>query len=174
MDQTFRMNHDGRRTIIEPEHLKKSNNIVDLSNILLDSEPLKNLNHCKTLRFLSKFPITLPFNKHNTNRSKTRYKTRLEVGVRNFIKVFYSSNEKFGLKGNEFKFTKDLISFIYGHTPAKNIKISLSSISHLKHRKLIWKPVTRSNENLAFVEYIKLHYPYFNSELFLKKKQDNE
>jgi len=136
MDQTFRMFHDGRRTIIEPEYIKRSKKFFDLSKILLDSEPLKDLNHCKTLRFLSKFPITLPYNKHNTNRSKTKYRTRLEVGVRNFIKAFYSSNEKFGLRGNEFKLTKNLISFIYGHTPAKDIKISLSSISHLKNRKL--------------------------------------
>ena len=97
-DQTFRLFHNNRRRIIEDETFMNSNR-VDLSNTLMDSKPLKNINHCKTLRFLSKFPITIPFNKNNANRSQTTYKTNIEVGVRNFIKAYYSKNETFGLKG---------------------------------------------------------------------------
>lgn len=139
-DQTFRLLHDNRRSIVEDETFKNINR-VDLSNTLMDSKPLKNINHWKTLRFGSKFPITNPFNKNNANRSQTTYKTNIEVGVRNFIKGYYSKNETFGLKGNEFKYVKDIISFIYGRGSTKDIKISTSSVSKLKNRKLIWKPV---------------------------------
>lgn len=166
MDQTFRMFHDGRRSMVEPYQFK-NNNYQDLSENILDSEPLYDTNQCKTLRFLSKFPITLPYNKQNTNRFRTKYETRLEVGVRNFIKCYYSQNQKFGLKGDEFKHVKDLISFIYGFLPTKGIKISQSSISHLKNRRLFWKPVPSNKENLLFVNYIKKHYPYFRDDLFV-------
>jgi hypothetical protein len=169
MDQAFRLFHDGRRRILEPDYIKNTIGFCDMSNVLLDSAPLYDMYHCKTLRFLSKFPITLPYNKLNANRSKTKYRTKLEIGVRNFIKAFYSNNNNFGMRGDEFKLTKDLISFIYGYSPAKDVKISVSSISHLKNRSLFRKPVPRTNENLAFVEYVKRKYPYFRDDEFLKE-----
>ena len=167
-DQIFRLFHDGRRSMVEPRWLKKSKNFWDMSKILLDSKPLVDCNECKTLRFISKFPITLPYNKQNTNRSKSIYKTKLEVGVRCFIKAYYSTNETFGLRRDEFKRMRDLITFIYGHKPTKGVKISMSSISNLKNRKLVWKPVPNTDENLAFAEYIHHHLPHFQKDKFLK------
>jgi hypothetical protein len=154
--------------MIEPDWLKKSKDFWDMSKVLLDSKPLTDSNECKTLRFISKFPIVLPYNKQNTNRSKSKYKSKIEIGVRCFIKAYYSSNYTFGLKRNEFKHIKDIIAFIYGHQPTKAVKITMSSISNLKNRKLVWKPVPNTDENIAFVEYIKFHYPDFESEKFLK------
>jgi hypothetical protein len=72
-DQTFRLLYDNRRKIIEPKEFKDSNT-HDLSNTLLDSVPLNNVNQCKTLRVLSKFPITFPYNKTNVNTTTTLYK----------------------------------------------------------------------------------------------------
>lgn len=46
------------------------------------------------------------------------------MGLINFIKGYYSTNEKYGLKGNEFKHVKYLLSFISGHIPTKDYKIS--------------------------------------------------
>lgn len=129
------MIYDNRRKIIETQEFK-SKGSCDMSNTLLDSKPLENINQCKTRRFISKFPFTLPFNKNNTNRSQTRYKTNIEVAVRNFIKAYYSTNNKFGLKGNEFRYIKDLISFINGISSSKDIKISTTSISKLKNRNM--------------------------------------
>ena len=170
-EQTFRLFHDNRRTIKETYQMKKSDNSFwNLSKVLLDSEPLKDKNHCKTLRFLSKFPITLPYNKQSANKSRTKYKSNLDVGIRNFIKAYYSTTKNFGLKGNEFRYIKDLITFIYGHKPTNVKNISISSISHLKNRKMVWKPVPNTKENLEFVKYIKEKYPYFESERFLKSK----
>ena len=50
----------------------------------------KNINQYKTFWFLSKFPITIPFNINNENRAITSYKktNKIELGVRNFIIVF--------------------------------------------------------------------------------------
>jgi len=67
-DKTFRLFYDNRRKIVESRVFKVFNSL-DLSAILLVSEPLANVNHCKTLRFLSNFQLTLPYNKTNSNRS---------------------------------------------------------------------------------------------------------
>jgi hypothetical protein len=168
-DQVFRLLYDNRRHIQEPQIFKESKTF-DLSSYILDSKPLKNVKECKSLRFLSKFPTTKPFNQNNANKALTSYKSNLEIGVRNFIKAYYSKNEKFGLKGNEFKHVKDLIDFIYGNKSTKSIKISTSSISKLRNRKLFWKQVPRTVENLQFAGYVKLHYPNFNEDLFFKNK----
>ena len=110
-----------------------------MSNILLDSEPLQSVDQCRTLRFLSKFPFVTPFNKSNNNvlKTPTIYKSNIEMAVRNFIKGYYSMNEKFGLVGNEFKYAKDLITFILGDKSTRGIKISTHSISKLKNRRMI-------------------------------------
>lgn len=164
-DQTFRMLYDNRRQVIN-----NGKHFVDSSKVLLDSKPLNDSSHCKTLRFLSKFPITLPYNKNNVIKSKALYRSKIEVGVRNFIKAFYSTNQTFGLSGYEFKGAKDILTFISGHSPTKDVKLSLSAVSRLKSRRMIWRPVPHTVENLGLCAYIKFHYPNFNDELFLKRK----
>lgn len=145
-DQVFRLLYDNRRLIIEgefgdvtpvtPVTPVNTQNPIDLSNCLLDSKPLKNTDQCRTFRFLSNYPKVVPFNKTNRNKTNTKYKTGLEVAVRNFIKAYYSNNEKFGLLGVEFKYAKDLIAFISGDESTKGIKVSRYSISKLKNRRL--------------------------------------
>lgn len=169
-DQTFRLFFDNRRDVIFPAELKAKIK-HNLSKNLLDSNPLRDTNHCKTLRFISKFPITVPFNKNNTNRAQTKYKHDYELVVRNFIKAYYSKNEKFGLKGTEFKTIQNLIDFIYGISSTKDIKslrITQNSVSKLKNRKMIWKPVERNITTEALVEQIKFRLPHFKEEVFLK------
>lgn len=66
------------------------------------------------------------------------------------------------------------MSFIYDFESTKGIKftkvkISEQSISNLKNRRLIWRPVPRNDENLKFVEYIKERLPHFRVEEFLDK-----
>ena len=160
-DQAFRLFYDNRRKIIEPLQRRQD------KLLLLDSEPLRDIYHCKSLRFLSKFPITLPYYKNN-NKISANYKSSLEVGVRNFIKAYYCKNEKFGLNGFEFRYAKDMVSFIYDFKSNKDIKVSIHSISKLKNRKMIWHPVPPTKENIQFVDYIKSKFPYFREDLFLK------
>lgn len=132
-EQSFRMFYDNRRKIIEPTGF----NGFDLSKNLMDSSPVENTQQCKTLRFHSKFPITNPFNKNNANKTVTGYKSKIEIAVRNFIKGYYSKNNTFGFKGDEFKNYKDIITFINGDKSTQGVKMSLSSISKLKNRKVI-------------------------------------
>lgn len=182
-DQKFRLLFDNRREIVSGDVSTfvqiggKSKKLLtgydlnpnDMSNRIVDSKPLRDINHCKTLRFISKFPNTLPFNKYNANRNKSLYKSKVEVAVRNFVKAYYSTNEKFGLFGNEFRYVKDMISFIYDCKSTQGIRISQQSISNLKGRQLIWRPVMDSNETREFVQHIKLRFPYFNDDLFFKR-----
>lgn len=132
-DQTLILFPDNRRAMIFNNDLKEKIGF-DFSNNLIDSNPLNDINQCKSLRFISKFPITLPFTKQNTNRSKTVYKNYGDLVLRNFIKAYYSKNEKFGLKGTEFPRIKDLINFINGIESTKEVNVTVQSISNLKNR----------------------------------------
>ena len=165
-DQTFRMLYDNRRQIVETPDFEGH----DLSNKLLDSKPLQNSNACKTMRFLSKLPHSKPYNKITSGRSGNTYKSFIEVGVRSFIKGYFSSDPcfGFGLKGTEFASVNPLISFIKDFDLTKDLKISNSSISRLKNRRSIQKPVPCTKENKAFAEYIKEHIPHFDITSFLK------
>lgn len=167
-DQMFRLFHDNRRRFIEAPWMTQTG-FFDFSNMLLDSEPLENTSHCKAKRFVSKFAITVPYNKNNSNKNTTTYKSNLEVGVRNFIKAFYSKTYTFGLSGSEFSNSKDIITFISGFKPTKDLKISVSSISKLKNRRLIWRPVPHTMENVEFCAYVKQHLPKFRDDLFMRK-----
>ena len=170
-DQKFRMFYDNRRQIIEPKGFKGH----DLSNILLDSAPLLNAVQAQKQRFLSRFPFTLSFNKQSSFRVGSVYKSYLEIGIRNFIKGFVCKEPCFGLRGDEFKSYSELMFFIFDFESVKNIKfpksikISEQSISNLKHRRLIWRPVPRTTDNLAFATYVKSRLPHFKIEEFLQK-----
>jgi hypothetical protein len=137
-DQKFRMFYDNRREVIEPEGFIG----YDLSNTLLDTKPLVNIIQAQKRRFISKFPYTYSYNKLSSSRLSTKYRSYLEVGVRNFIKGCVSKESYFGLRGDEFKSYKELMSFIYDFESTKGIKlskvkISEQSISNLKNRRLI-------------------------------------
>lgn len=163
-DQKFRLLYDNRRQIQEPEGFTG----FDLSNVLLDSTPLQSSLVCKQMRYMSKMTYILPYNKNTSRRRVSVYKSYLEVGVRNFIKGYLSSEPCFGLLGHEFKFMKHLISFINGFESTKDLKISLTSISNLKHRRIIIKPVPQTKENKAFAQYVKSRLPHFDVSSFLK------
>lgn len=167
-DQKFRLYHDNRRQIIEPPGFKGHN----LSNTLLDSKPIITGPQVLQMRSLSRFPFTLSFNKQTSIRSGTTYKSYLDVGVRNFIKSYVAKQPLFGLRGDEFKSYKELLAFIneFDSTKLKNfnVKISKQSISNLKHRKLIWRPVPSTSETESWVRYIQCRLPHFKGCDFLR------
>lgn len=134
-DQKFRMFHDNRREIIEPLDFKG----FDVSEVLFDSAPLVNIEQAKKQRFISKFPFNSTYSKFDSKRVGSRYKSFLEIGVRNFIKGCVANESFFGLKGDEFKTYGELIAFIYDFksTKAVSLKLTKQSISNLKHRKLV-------------------------------------
>lgn len=167
-DQIFRLLYDNRREIIEPLNFKS----LDFSNCILDSKPLNSIEECKQIRFISKIQRTSVYtkykNKNKSGLSESVYKQFLDLAVKNFIKGFLNKEPLFGLQGNEFKNYKELKYFIHAYEPAKNISISTQSLSNLKHRKMIFKPVIKSLETLDFIRYVKTKIKYFNENDFFK------
>jgi hypothetical protein len=171
-DQKFRLLHDNRRMILEPSDF----NSYDLSSTLLDSSALSAGHQALRMRCVGKFPYTLTFNKQNTPATKNTYRSYLEVGVRNFIKGYVSNQPVFGLLGTEFKSSTDLINFIseFDSTLVNKvccktkIKVTRQSIWNLKNRKLFWRPVPHTKENVAFSSYVKTRLPHFIESEFIK------
>ena len=159
------MYYDNRRQIVEPKDLRD----YDMSKQVFDSVPLHNIKICARNRFLFKLPYLLPYNQTSARRRNQSYRCYLEVGVRNFLKGYLSKAPCFGLQGCEFALVKEIINFIHGFEPAKSIRISPASISNLKHRKIILRPVPNTPENIAFTQYVKQKFPYFDDKSFLKK-----
>jgi hypothetical protein len=163
-DQIYRLLFDNRRQIIEPLNFKSS----DFSNCILDSMPLYSIGECKRLRFISKIQRTSIYNKNTSKSSRNVYKNYLELVVKNFIKGYLNKEPLFGLQGNEFKNYRELQDFIHAYEPLKHILISSQSISNLKHRKMIFKPVIKRKETLDFIEYVKTKIKSFNENEFFK------
>lgn len=165
-DQTFRLLFDNRRRIIEPENF----DTFDLSDKLLDSKPLLDIEECRRLRFLSSFHRTTLYNKITSKSRGARYKNTLEIAVRAFIKGLFAEQPLFGLDGykERFKNYKDLINFIHNYEPCKHISLTPQSLSNLKHRRILIKPVPRTNETEAFVEYVKTELKLFEDQNFFK------
>jgi hypothetical protein len=165
-DQKVRLQFDNRRAIQEPKDFEG----FDMSNNLFDSLPHKNIVECSKRRFLSKFIHTTPYLKSAPARdsSRAKYKSKIEVGVRNFIKGYLAKVPLFGFKGNEFKCYRDIINFIIGCDHTKEVRISKQSISWLKNRQTFLRPVPKTSENEALASYIKAKFPYFDITSFLK------
>jgi hypothetical protein len=168
-DQKVRVLYDNRREIVELENHEKCEGF-DLSNRLLDSKPFNTKEDCLHFRFLSKFTQKKNFLKSVSlsKKSKNVYKSKIEIGVRNFIKGYLSKVPCFGLKGSEFSSYGEIIHFIFGFDHAKCVKITRHSISHLKQRKIILRPVPNSPENINFADYIESKLPHFDKSSFLK------
>jgi predicted proteasome-type protease len=99
------------------------------------------LSSAKKQRFISKFPFTVSYNRLNAIRQTSKYKSFLEIGVRNFIKACVASELNYGLRGDEFVSYSDIIAFINDLKSNKAVKVPIKvtkqSISNLKNRKLI-------------------------------------
>jgi len=161
-DQIFRLQFDNRRIIIVPEEFSNS---VDFSKILLDSKPVPNVEYCRNLRFLGKLNKQRIYNKLSSTLTGNKYKDYSDLAIRNFIKGLLSSPQRFGLDNSLTNYS-EIIVFIRGFKP--KIKISKFSISRLKNRQIIFKPVPRTKETLKFVEYIKTKFKDFDENTFLQ------
>lgn len=167
-DQKIRLLYDNRRLIKESDN--NNNDNYDMSNTMFDSKPFHTKAECLKHRFLSKFSNKKPYLLRSALRqnSKSKYKDYIEIGVRNFIRGYLAKEPLFGLKGTEFNRYKDIIEFIYGFRPAKPIVVSSQTISKLKHRKMLIRPVPNTRENKALANFIKSKISYFDISTFLK------
>ena len=61
------------------------------------------------------------------------------------------------------------MEFVYKHEPAREVKLSLSSMSRLKHRNTISRTVPRTVENESFISYVKENIKDFEVDRFFKE-----
>jgi hypothetical protein len=162
-DQIFRIHFDNRRRIVVPLELEDN---FDWSNILLDSLPLTDVTEGRTLRFISKLHKVNVYNKYSTGTSLNTYKNYSDLAVRNFIKFYFFNPSALSLNGKEFENYNAIIKFVNEFDP--KFRISKNSLSNLKNRNLIYKPVPRTKDTEDFVNYIKTKLPYFNESSFFQ------
>lgn len=158
-DQIFRLQYDNRRVIID-----EGREDFDVSNILLDSKPVRDVKHCKNLRAISKLHKNKVYNKYTSGVSQSVYKNYTDLAIRNFIKALISEPPKFNLNRNELDDYRKIIDFIKGFN--QKTRVSKQSISNLKNRSLIIKTVPRTKDTESFIKYIKTKFENFDEKAF--------
>lgn len=108
------------------------------------------------------------YNKATSGESGLKYKSREELAPRNFLKGYLSDPPLYGLRGNEFKNYTELIEFLKGYS--SRLKVSKSSISKLRNRRMVYRGVPRTPETLAFVAYVESKLDGFRREEFMSDK----
>ena len=188
-DQKFSLKYDNRRLIIdgyrvinpyvekynkevilEKDFISIDDNIVQTSktktnqDFLYDSMPLKDSTICRNLRYISNKPRLKEYNQKTSTTVKNTYRNYNELGVRNFIKGLISNPPIFSDIAIELNTYEKIIDFVRGYDP--KFKVSKSSISNLKNRKMILKQVPRTIETLNFVNFVKTRFPGFDESKF--------
>jgi hypothetical protein len=156
------LHYDNRRLIQIPNNFNEQN--FDLSQILLDSLPVKSVEESGNLRSISKIHKSKLYNRETSGLSGNTYKDYTDLAIRNFIKGLLSEPRLYNLD-DSLKTYSDIIEFINGYKKSK--KITKSSISHLKNRKMVFKSVPHTKETLEFVKYVKTKYKNFDEKSFL-------
>jgi hypothetical protein len=156
-DQVYRLLYDNRRLIIDSKN--KDTNTFEL----LDSKPLKDITEGANLRNTSRFLHTIFYNRRTHKVVTAKYKNYIELAVRNFIKMLLLDPNKLNIK-NDFKNYNEIIDYLKKFYP--KLKISKSSISHLKNRKVIEKSVPKTKETLEFVAFLKTRFKNFHENNF--------
>ena len=161
-DRRFSLDYDNKRRITE-----------DKFPNFKDSLPWKCIQHYGKVRVLEDTIKTPVFTGYSTQPSKS-YRSYIETSVRAFIRACVSDIEikRYGIPKDMFKSYKSIIEFIHGYGPAKEVRITLSSISHLKSRNSISRAVPRNKENEGFIEYVQNKIVTFNSDLFFRELSD--
>lgn len=138
---------------------------------LLDSLPWYSVNEYAKIRVLKETITTPVFTGGFTNQPRKSYKSYIETSVRSFIKACFSEIDKnrYGIPKGMFCSYKELIEFIYNYEPAREVKLTPSSISHLKNRNSIARAVPRTVENESFIEYVKQHIKSFDNDRFFRE-----
>lgn len=187
-DMVFRMKFDNRR-LIKHEEIeafwdpklmmmnKSKKSIEDIYNnnnglwILLDSEPLQDKTQCYNIRFISKMLKDKPYNHLTSTPRKSLYTNGIQLAARNFVKVLlneelfskYLSNiGQLNPRSSYIEIQNFLKIFDY------KFKMSCSQIEKLKNVNLIDHGVPKTSDTLTFIEFVKIYFPHFKTDLFFK------
>lgn len=94
------------------------------------------------------------------------YKSHIETAVRGFVRAVLFNRH--GMSADLFNCYEDIIKFVKSHKSCSLVKISKSSISHLKSLDSISRTVPRTVENEEFVAYVKKSFASFDPDSFFK------
>lgn len=159
-DQSYSMNYDNKRRICDE---------LFSTPDFHDSFPLKDINEAKLYRIYSKHGSKTSYDKSLPQKSTKRYKSYLELGVRNFVKALYKN--ELNLTSSSFKNYAELITFIESYnTSGNNSRINPNTLSHLKRRQNTRVAVPKTIETIGFVEHIKTKFPLFDEKGFYNGK----
>lgn len=156
-ERSYKFYYDNRRRVLKEEN-----------ETLWDSQPLKNVREAKKLRDILKITGEKVYNQTISQSGGKTFKTALDSAVRTFIKGLLAEKALYGLEKHreDFKDYKSIINFIKSCPITQGVRISVSSISHLKNRKLIIKPIVKTEEIKVFVDYIKSKLEFFDEKAF--------
>jgi hypothetical protein len=160
-DKSYSFEYDNKRRIVE--NVKNEG--------LLDSVPWRTVDDYRKIRELKSTVSTAPFKEGlfiPTGQPK-KYKTTVETSIRSFIKASFSETNRYGIPVGYFSNYDSIIKFVCGYDPAKCIKITRSSISHLRNRETVSRAVPRTPENEKFIDYVRQHINNFDSDLFFRE-----
>lgn len=187
-DHKFSLNYDNKRRLVDYkleqdkkvkqqlERLHISN--TDLSktdqaySYFLDSVPWSSIDQYAKIRILNETISAPKFVKGIPPLPQGKgYKTYIETAVRAFIKACLSPviYDRYGIPTGFFNDYQSIIDFVYLHEPAREVKLSLSSVSKLKNRSTIGRAVPRLKETECFVNYIKTVFKDFDDDRFFKE-----
>lgn len=161
-DRIVKLEYDNKRIIDLPDTLE---NTRDFSNILLDSSPALNKNSVDGLRYLNSVHKRSAYSKITSVPGNSKYRSYEDLAIRNFIKSILKDPPSHGLES--FESYSDLIEFIREYKPS--YKVSKSSLSNLKARKVVIKGVPRTPETLAFAGYLEIRFKSFDKKAFFEK-----
>ena len=165
-DRKYSVEYDNKRCILDP-----NKNYSLYKEGLLDSKPWTKVSEYHKIRVL-KDTITKPvFVKGIASSQSKSYKSYIETSVRGFVKACLSDNvnNRYGIPIDWFSNYKSIIDFIHSYEPAREVKLSYSSMSNLKYRNTISRTVPRTPENEGFIAYVKDNIIDFKTDLFFKE-----
>lgn len=143
----------------------------DIDNIkkflLLDSMPIEDALMGKNLRYISSKHRITEYNQRTSTTNLNSYRNYSDLAIRNFVKCLLMNPSLFPTISDDLDTYEKIIAFIHSYDP--KYRISKSSISNLKHRKLIFKQVPRTVETLQFCDFVKLHYKDFDDGLLFQQ-----
>lgn len=145
---------------------------LDITSTLLDSRPARDITRCKNQRFLSKIGKLKIYNRETSLsnvQSRGKYKSKIELAIRNFVKGILSNPTMFNLGVNPFKNYAEILEYLNSYPNKGNLKMTKDSLSKLRNRKLIFKIVPKTKDTLLFVDFVKIKFPSFDEESFFTR-----
>lgn len=155
-DQSYSLLYDNKRRIT-PE----ANTCA--GSALMDSIPLKDKTEALVYKNISKFASKSTYQTNLPQRTVKKYKSYIELGVRNFIKALFSN--ELNLDSNCFGSYSELITFINQSLEVK-YRLTPSGVAMLNYRKNSRVLVPRTPDLELFVERVKSKFPFFDDKAF--------